>query len=77
MFYGNYYWGMNLIWWFAWIILLFWIFAVPYEVPGQRNRKNGPLDILQRRLASGHITNEEYQAKKKILDNELPVQDRL
>jgi len=77
MFYSNYYGGMNLIWWFLWIILLFWIFVTPYDIPGQRRRKSGPLDILQQRFASGQITNDEYQAKKKILEGELPIQDRL
>ena len=77
MFYGSYYGGMNMIWWFAWIMLMVWIFAVPYDIPFQRNRKNSPLDILQRRFALGHIGNEEYQARKKVLEDGLPVQDRL
>jgi len=77
MFYTNYYGGMNLVWWFIWVILLFWIFATPYDIPGQRRRKDGPLDILKKRFASGQITNDEYQEKKKILENERPIQDRL
>jgi len=77
MFYENYYWGMNAIWWFLWLILLIWIFATPYDIPGQRKKKNAPLDILQTRFASGQITNEEYQEKRKILQSELPVQERL
>ena len=68
MFYDANYWGMHLIWWCVWIVLLFWIFAVPYNIPGQRNKKDSPLDILKKRLALGEITNEEYQGKKKILE---------
>ena len=71
MFYNYSYGGMHLIWWIIWIFLLFWIFALPYNIPGQRMKKDSPLDILQRRLASGEITNEEYQEKKKILENDL------
>jgi putative membrane protein len=71
MFYENYYWGMNFIWWFIWLLILIWIFAVPYDIPGQRKRRDSPLDILQKRFASGHITNQEYHEKKKILDNDL------
>ncbi len=71
MFYNYSYGGMHLIWWIVWIFLLFWIFALPYNIPGQRMRKDSPLDILQRRLALGEITNEEYQEKKKILENDL------
>jgi putative membrane protein len=71
MFYENYYWGMNFIWWFIWLLILIWIFAVPYDIPGQRKRRDSPLDILQKRFAAGHITNQEYHEKKKILDNDL------
>jgi len=71
MFYNSNYWGMNLVWWFVWIMLLFWIFAVPYDIPGQRNRKDSPLDILRKRFASGEISTDEYHEKKKILENDL------
>jgi len=76
MFYDGYhFWGMHLMWWFVWIILLFWIFATPYDIPGQRRKKNTPLDILKKRYASGEINNEEYQEKKKILENDLAKQN--
>lgn len=66
MFYYNNFWGMNSIWWFVWIILLIWIFAVPYNIPFQRFKKDSPLDLLQMQFAAGLITPDEYQAKKKI-----------
>jgi len=75
MYDGYHFWGMHLIWWFVWIILLFWIFAIPYDVPGQRSKKDTPLDILKKRYASGEINNEEYQEKKKILENDLAKQN--
>lgn len=66
--YENYYfWGMHLLWWVIWVIVAFWIFATPYTIPGQRTKKDSPLDILNKRLASGQITNEEYQEKKKLI----------
>jgi putative membrane protein len=71
MYYTNYYWGMNFIWWIVWVILLFWIFALPYNIPGQRNKRESPLDILHKRFASGQITNEEYQEKRKILNADI------
>jgi len=71
MFYSNNYWGMNFIWWIIWMIMIFWIFATPYNIPGQRTKKDSPLDILQKRFASGQINNDEYQEKKKILENDL------
>jgi putative membrane protein len=71
MFYSSNYWGMNLVWWIIWMIMIFWIFATPYNIPGQRTKKDSPLDILQKRFASGEITNDEYEEKKKILENDL------
>jgi putative membrane protein len=66
--------GMHLIWWIVWIMLVFWIFALPYRIPGQRYRKDSHLDILKRRLALGEITNEEYLEKKNILESDLVKQ---
>lgn len=71
MFYNGYYfWGMHLFWWILWLILIFWIFAIPYRIPGERLRRDTPLDILQKRFASGEITKEEYQERKEILEKD-------
>ena len=72
MFYENYYWGMSFFWWILWMGLLFWIFAVPYDIPFQRKRKDSALDILQKRFASGQISGNEYAQSRKILENDLP-----
>lgn len=64
------FWGMHFVWWFFWLILLLWIFAVPYDIPGQRSGKESPYDILKRRFASGELTEEEYQKNKKILEED-------
>ncbi|CAN5360424.1 MAG: SHOCT domain-containing protein [Mucilaginibacter sp.] len=71
MMYNNGFGGMNLIWWFLWMIMIFWIFATPYDIPGQRRRKDSPLDLLQKRFASGQLTKEQYQEHKAILENDL------
>ena len=60
--------GMHLIWWFVWCILIFWIFATPYKIPGQRTQKESPLDILKKRFALGEISKEDYLEKKKLLE---------
>jgi len=71
MLYDSYHFaGMHLIWWFVWGMLVFWIFAIPYKIPGQRMRRETPLEILQRRFASGDMKNEEYEEKKKLLETE-------
>ena len=71
MFYDQYYWGMHFFWWFVWMVLLIWIFATPYNIPGQRRRKDTPLDILQKRYAAGEITTDEYNQMKRMLKNDL------
>ena len=71
MFYNGYhFWGMHLVWWFVWIMLLFWIFATPYRIPGERRALDGPLDILQKRYAAGEITTEEFHERKKNLEGD-------
>lgn len=60
---------MHLIWWFVWGFVVFWIFVLPFDIPFQRNKKDTPLGILKKRLASGQISEEEYQEKKRILEN--------
>ena len=50
---GYQFWGMHAIWWVLWLAFIFWIFATPYDIPGQRKKKNSPLDILQKRLLQG------------------------
>jgi putative membrane protein len=67
--YNNYnFVGMHMVWWFVWVALLFWIFASPYTIPGQRARKDTALDVLKKRLASGEIGAEKYQEIKKTLE---------
>lgn len=67
MYEGYHFWGMHLFWWFLWVVFLFWVFATPYRIPGQRRKSESPIDVLDHRLASGTITNEEYIEKKKHL----------
>jgi len=64
---GFHYGGMHLIWWFIWMALIFWIFATPYKIPGEKRKPNSPLDILQKRFAGGSISKEEYEERKLIL----------
>jgi putative membrane protein len=70
MYYDNYYGGMNFIWWGIWLVILIWIFAIPYDIPGQKNPKDTPLDILKKRLAAGKISLQEFEEMKKNLDKD-------
>ena len=68
MYEGYHFVGMHFFWWFLWISILIWIFAVPYNIPGQRYKRDSPLEILKKRLASGEINTTEYQEMKSVLD---------
>lgn len=61
------FWGMHLFWWIFWIIIILWIFATPWDIPGQRTKRETPLSILKKRFAKGEITKEEYEEMKKTL----------
>ncbi len=65
--YNRNFWGMHFFWWVIWIILLIWIFVTPWDIPGQR-KKDTPLEILKKRFASGELTKEEFEERKKILE---------
>jgi putative membrane protein len=65
---GYYFGGMQFIWWIIWMGLIFWIFLTPWSIPGERRKKDAPLDILKKRFASGEITKVQYEEHKKILE---------
>ena len=67
MLYETYFLGMHLVGWLALTVLLFWIFVLPYNIPGQKARKDTPLDILRKRFESGAIRLEQYVEKRIIL----------
>jgi putative membrane protein len=67
--YNGHFGGMHLIWWIIWIFFIVWIFATPWDIPGQRTKKDTPLDILKKRFARGEITKEELEEKKSFLTN--------
>lgn len=65
---GYHFWGMHLIWWSIFILLFFWVFALPFDIPGQRNRPDSPLDELKKRYAGGAISTQTFKdARAKLL----------
>lgn len=66
---GYHFGGMHLVWWIIWLILIFWIFATPFNIPGQRLKKDSPIDMLKKRLAAGQINKEEYLERKKLIES--------
>lgn len=61
---------MHFIWWVIWIPFLIWIFATPWDIPGQRTNKETPTDILKKRFAKGEITKEDYEDGKQLLERD-------
>lgn len=60
--------GMNMVWWIIWIVLIFAIFFFPTS--RTRVYRETPLDILQKKYASGKITTQEYEERKAILQRD-------
>ncbi len=60
------FWGMHYFWWIFWILLLVWIFFLPFAPP-RNNKKETALEILQKRFARGEITKEEYEEARRTL----------
>lgn len=60
--------GMTLIWWVIWMIMIFWIFLTPYDIPRQRTKKEQPLNLLKKRFALREIDKKEFEEMKKILE---------
>lgn len=59
--------GMDFIWWIVFIVILIWIFIVPFDIPGRRKQRDSPLDILKKRFAAGDITAEVFKRDSAIL----------
>ena len=73
MFYGNGYMaGMHGMWWFFWLLLVLVIWLTRGERLSDISRRSreSPHEVLQRRLAAGEITPEQYETCKKLLDRD-------
>ncbi|MFD1094138.1 SHOCT domain-containing protein [Salegentibacter chungangensis] len=62
------FWGMHFFWWIFWIVILVWVFFLPYGIPSRKRKKKKPLEILQKRYAKGEISKEEYEEAKKYFN---------
>ena len=64
--------GMHGLWWIFWLLLVGAIVYGAWGRPGgsQRRPRESPQQLLQRRLASGEISTEEYQKRKTLLDRD-------
>lgn len=51
--YEGHFWGMHFIWWIIRLVFLFWIFLTPWDVPGQKTRKESLCKFLKRDWPQG------------------------
>ena len=64
--------GMHGLWWFFWLVLIGVLVFYGWGSPSEKRRhpRESPLDVLQRRLASGEIAAEQYEQRKALLDRD-------
>lgn len=80
MFYdgGGFMWGMHFLWWIFWIVIVAAFAWAVWGRPGGSRRESDaaspetPHELLQRRLAVGECTPEEYEKRKALLDRDRP-----
>lgn len=68
MFYDHHFIGMHWIWWLivVGIILLVVFNVIPYRTKSELNED--AMEILKKRFARGEIEREEFEERKKILN---------
>jgi putative membrane protein len=69
---GYYMGGMHGLWWIFWVVLVGVLIFYGWGRSGEQRRRprETPQQVLQRRLADGEITSEEYEKRKVLLDRD-------
>lgn len=69
---GGYMVGMHAWWWLFWVILIGVLFVAQRGGSSRRQRAghDSPSAVLQRRLAAGEITPQQYEERKTLLDRD-------
>lgn len=70
---GGWFFGMHLFWWLFWIVLIVALFGL-FEPVSRKKVREVPLQILQRRYAAGEMSTQEYEERKKRLEQDTPKQ---
>lgn len=61
--------GMHFIWWIVIVAITLLALLFFYKSNGQKAKAESPLDVLKKRLASGAISKEDFQEKKKLIES--------
>ena len=64
--------GMHWLWWIFWLLLIGALVYSMWGRPGEQRRspRDTPQQVLQRRLANGEISPDEYEKRKALLDRD-------
>lgn len=72
--FNHWMWGMHWGWWLFWIaVIIVVVLAVirsQSSRPSDDDLPSSPLEILQRRYASGDLSTEEYEERKARLERD-------
>lgn len=72
MFYNNgFYWGMHLIWWAIWLVVVGWIIFGPSSTSYTETKEDNLATTLKIRFAKGEISKEEYEQSKELLKSDV------
>jgi putative membrane protein len=74
---GGYMVGMHAWWWLFWVILIGVLFVALRDGSARRHRtgRESPSAVLQRRLAAGEITPQQYEERRALLDRDAHQRD--
>jgi putative membrane protein len=67
MFFNYHFFGMDLIWWVTWSILILLFFSFFQPVRRKKTKRN-PFDVLQHKFSTGEISADEYELRKRVLE---------
>lgn len=75
-YYQSAYLGMHFLWWCFWVLIWVGFFSLLAPVPRQtwQKMRETPKDILLRRLASGEISEKEFESRLSIITKETVSQ---
>lgn len=68
---GGWFFGMHLLWWLFWIVLIAALFGL-FGPVSRKKVRDTPLQVLQRRYAMGELSTQEYEERKKRLTVDAP-----
>ena len=66
---GGSFWGMHFFWWLFWVAAIMLLFS-PITPVSPARRRETPLQVLQRRYATGEVSTVEYEERKAILERD-------